>query len=85
MGFGPANEEAPVKCVICKEGETRPGTTTITLQRGPTTVVFRGVPALICENCGEEYVEESVTSQLLELAEEAARSGSEIEIRDYAA
>jgi hypothetical protein len=47
--------------------------------------VFRGVPALICDNCGEEYVDESVTKQLLELAEEAARSGSDIEVRDFAA
>ena len=85
MGSGPADEEAPVKCVICKLGETRPGTTTVTLQRGPTTVVFRGVPALICDNCGEEYVDESVTTQLLELADEAARSGSDVEVRDFAA
>lgn len=74
-----------MKCVICKQGDTRDGVTTVTLQRGPTTIVFRGVPALICENCGEAYVGEGVTRQLLELAEDAARSGVEVEVRDFAA
>lgn len=74
-----------MKCVICKQGVTKDGVTTVTLQRGPTTIVFRGVPALICENCGEAYVGEGVTRQLLELAEDAARSGVEVEVRDFAA
>jgi YgiT-type zinc finger domain-containing protein len=40
-------------CAICKVGETKPGCTPI-LERAPTTLVVRGVPARICSNCGEE-------------------------------
>lgn len=46
-----------MKCVICKHGETRPGMTTVTLERGGATLVVKGVPARICGNCGEAYVD----------------------------
>jgi YgiT-type zinc finger domain-containing protein len=72
-------------CVICKYGETRSGTATITLERGNATVVIKGVPARVCKNCGEEYIEEGITTRLLKTAEEAARSGVQVDVRTYAA
>src|SRR2546422_8301609 len=48
-----------MKCVICQFGETEPGTTTVTLTRGETTVVIRDVPAQVCTTCGEEYVDQA--------------------------
>jgi hypothetical protein len=30
-----------MNCVICKSGDTRPGTVTVTLQRGPPPTEFR--------------------------------------------
>jgi YgiT-type zinc finger domain-containing protein len=74
-----------MKCVICKHGETQPGTATITLERGGATLVFKSVPALVCDNCGEEYVDEQTTAQLLQQAEAAARSGVQVEVRSYVA
>ena len=53
--------EAPVTCAICKQGEVVAGTTTVTLERGGTTVVIKAVPAGVCDNCGEEYVDETTT------------------------
>jgi YgiT-type zinc finger domain-containing protein len=83
VGAGISAEAAAVKCVICKHGETRPGRTTVTLSRDGTTIVVKGVPASVCANCGEEYVDETTTSQLLRVAEEASRAGVEVEVRDY--
>jgi YgiT-type zinc finger domain-containing protein len=74
-----------MKCVVCRHGETRPGTATVTLEREGATVVVKGVPARVCEDCGEEYVEEEAASRLLGLAEEAARTGVTVEVREYAA
>lgn len=74
-----------MKCVICKQGETKPGKVTVTLQRGETTVIFKGVPADVCNNCGEFYVSESVTEQLLNRAEAAVKNGAEVEILRFAA
>jgi rRNA maturation endonuclease Nob1 len=55
------------------------------MQRGNCTVIFKGVPADICENCGEYFVDESVTRELLRRAEVAAQNGAEVEILSYAA
>ena len=74
-----------MKCVICEQGETRPGKATVTLERGGTTVVIRGVPARVCGDCGEEYVDERTTAELLQTADAAAQVGVQVDIRDYIA
>lgn len=74
-----------MKCVVCKQGETTEGVATITLVRGDTTLVMKGVPAQICSNCGEEYVSEDVTSRVLEAATTAAQTGVEVDVRRYVA
>jgi YgiT-type zinc finger domain-containing protein len=79
------HEEEAMKCVICKQGETQPGLTTVTLERNGLTLVVKNVPARVCANCGEEYVDEEVATQLLSTAEEAARAGVLVDIRAYAA
>jgi YgiT-type zinc finger domain-containing protein len=78
-------ETAAMKCVVCKHGETRPGKTTVLLQRGRATVVINDVPAQVCENCGEEYVDEQVAEKVLAAAEASVRAGVRVEIRDYVA
>lgn len=74
-----------MKCVICKKGETKPGKATVTLERDGTILVIKGVPASVCENCGEEYVEGDITARLLKDAEEAVRAGVQVDIREYVA
>jgi YgiT-type zinc finger domain-containing protein len=74
-----------MKCVICRKGETQPGTVSVTLERGNTTVVMKSVPAEVCETCGEQYVDEKTTQTLLAEAERAARSGVQLEVRTYQA
>ena len=48
-------------CVICKRGTNQPGKATIPLERADTTVIIKGVPARVCDNCGEEYVDEDTS------------------------
>ncbi len=74
-----------MKCVICATGETQPGKATVTLERDGVILVVRGVPARVCANCGEEYLEETETEHLLKSAEEAARTGVKVDVRDYVA
>ncbi|MEO5349090.1 MAG: type II toxin-antitoxin system MqsA family antitoxin [Magnetococcus sp. YQC-3] len=73
-----------MNCTVCKHGETRPGTVSVTLERKGTTLVFREVPAMVCDNCGEAYHDEVVANQLMQRAEEAVRAGVEIDVRRYA-
>lgn len=70
-----------MNCVICKQGQTKAGLVMITLERAGAIVVFKRVPAEVCENCGEYHLGDEVTGELLERAEEAVNSGAEVEIR----
>ena len=72
-----------MKCVICRQGETQPGTITVTLEREGATLVFKSVPAEVCQNCGEEYVDEAIAARLLTLGDEAVRQGVQVDIREY--
>lgn len=74
-----------MKCVICKHGETADGQAVVTLQRGESVVVFKGVPAEVCGNCGEYYLDDDVAEQLLQRAETAVRNGAEVAVQRYAA
>ncbi len=69
--------------MICKHGETKDGFTTITLEKNGATLVFKNVPALICDNCGEKYLADNITKDLLFRAKEIVKSGVEVDIRDY--
>lgn len=74
-----------MKCTICGHGETVLGITTLTLERDMVTIVFKGVPARICDQCDEEYVDETIAQKLFAAVEEAARCGVQVEIRTYTA
>ena len=74
-----------MKCVICKHGATEAGNVSVTLTRGKTVVVFKDVPAQVCPNCGEYYLESAVSRKLMERAALAVESGTEVEIIRYAA
>jgi YgiT-type zinc finger domain-containing protein len=74
-----------VKCAICKQGETGPGTATVVLTRGETTVVVKQVPADVCSDCGEYYLSEEVSARLFDRAERAVQDGAEVEIVRFAA
>lgn len=72
-----------MKCVVCKNGETRPGTTTVTFEREGLTLVMKEVPAEICNNCGEDYVDDAVAREIMALAEKMSQSGAQVDVRRY--
>jgi YgiT-type zinc finger domain-containing protein len=74
-----------MNCVICKNGETAPGNITVTLERNGVTLVVRGVPADVCQNCGEEYVSHEVTRNLLQKVKDASAQGAHLDVREYVA
>jgi len=74
-----------MECVICKQGKTEPGMITVPLQREGNTIIFKNVPADVCQNCGEYYLSETTTNDLLSRAEQAISRGAEVEIVRLAA
>lgn len=62
-----------------------PGRTTVTLQRDPTTVVIKDVPAEVCGACGEYYLSEDVARAVMTMGEGAVARGAEVEILRFVA
>ncbi len=71
-----------MRCMICGQGDTQPGTATLVLEREGRTVIVKHVPARVCENCGEEYVDEAAAAAALDNAERAVRGGAGVVIRE---
>ena len=73
------------ECSLCRHGKTQPGVANVTLQRGDATVVIKGVPADVCDNCGEYYLSADMSGRILVLAEQAVRRGAEVAVFRFAA
>ncbi|NGZ29135.1 MAG: type II toxin-antitoxin system MqsA family antitoxin [Magnetococcales bacterium] len=74
-----------MKCIICKQGVALQGYTTVTLERKNLTLVVKEVPALVCDNCGEAYLDEKAVDDLLTKAEEATQAGVQVDVRHFVA
>ncbi len=74
-----------MKCAICRNGITNNGFTTVVLERSQTTLVFKRVPAQICDNCGEEYLSSEVNKALLHYAENEYDRNIALEMLNFTA
>jgi YgiT-type zinc finger domain-containing protein len=72
-------------CALCKTGIMKQGKTTVTLFRGETTIIIKGVPSLVCDDCGEYWLDMDASKAVFQIAEEAVKNGTEIEIRRFIA
>lgn len=70
---------------MCRNGILEEGHTTVVLERGDATLVFKNVPARLCENCGEAFVSAEVNADLLRKANLALDRGVTLELLSYAA
>ncbi len=68
---------------MCKNGETKKGKSVITLTKGKLVLTFKNVPAQICHDCSEEYIDEDTTNQLLQIANESFKKGVAFDLRDW--
>ncbi len=58
-------------CPICRCGQPRPGFASVTLERDSMTLFFKNVHAQVCDNCGEEFIDETASANLLSTAKTA--------------
>ncbi len=71
-------------CPICRCSQTQAGFASVTLERDESTLLFKNVPAQVCNNCGEEFIDETISINLLQAAETAVQAGVQMELRRYA-
>jgi YgiT-type zinc finger domain-containing protein len=69
----------PSQCPICN-GKVEPGTTTFAVDLKSGLIVVRNVPALICTQCGEEWLEDSTAIQLEEITARAKAQNTQLEV-----
>lgn len=70
-------------CPICKFGNMKDGFTQVVFTRGKTTIIFKNVPAKICDDCGEYFLDEQISQDIYTQAENCISSGQEIAIIEY--
>ncbi len=67
------------QCPLCG-GDKRPGTTIYSIDSGEGIVVVRAVPAQICSQCGEEWIDAQTAHSLEEIVNEAKKRHHEVEV-----
>lgn len=55
-------------CLICKHRKMEQGTTILPIERDNEILLITNIPAQICVNCGEAYLEENTSVNVQTLA-----------------
>lgn len=74
--------EQPGRCPLCG-GEKQPGVTTFTVDWREGVTVVRGVPALVCRQCGDAWIEDAVAARLEAIVDEARRKQAVVEVTQW--
>jgi len=70
---------APDLCPLC--GGTRsPGRVTFSADLGAGVVVIRQVPATVCDQCGEDWIDDATAADLEQRTMDARRRGAQVEV-----
>ena len=59
-----------MKCLACKHNRFKQGTTMLPIERGKAILLITEIPARVCANCGEPYLDEATAQGVQELANE---------------
>jgi YgiT-type zinc finger domain-containing protein len=66
-------------CPFCG-GSKRAGTTTFAAELGFGVVVVRNVPALVCAQCGADWIADNVAARIEELVDDARKKRYQVEV-----
>lgn len=69
-------------CAVCG-GRKVDGATTFTAELGYGVVVIRHVPALVCEQCGADWLADETAARVEELVNAAREKRAEVEVLAY--
>ena len=63
-------------CLICREAQIESGVVSIQFERGEFKALIPKLPAQVCPVCGESYLDEETTLDLLSKAERIVEEGT---------
>jgi len=61
-------------------GSRKPGRATYTVDLGSGIVVVRNVPATVCDQCGEEWIDSETAQRLERITDEAREKHEQVAI-----
>lgn len=67
------------RCPLCG-GNKKAGKTTYSADLGVGVVVIRNVPANLCDQCGEAWIDSKTAKQLEAVSNEARNRGMQVEV-----
>ena len=73
------NSPSESHCPLCG-GAKKPGKTTYSADLGFGVVVVRNVPATVCSQCGEEWVDAETAEELQRITDDARRKQLQVEV-----
>ncbi len=71
-----------MKCILCKFNLVEGNVNHIVDFNGHT-IIIKGVPANICKQCGEYYVENDIALEIEKIIEDAKKNKAEILVINY--
>jgi YgiT-type zinc finger domain-containing protein len=71
-------------CPLCG-GTKRAGKTTFTVDLGFGVVVVRDVPAIVCSQCGADWIQDAVASKLEVIVNDARKKHHTVEVTTLSA
>ncbi|MCK4905918.1 MAG: type II toxin-antitoxin system MqsA family antitoxin [Spirochaetes bacterium] len=69
-------------CPLCSANK-KFGTTTFTVELGFGVIVIRNVPAEVCEQCGESWIDDIVSEKLELIVDEARKHHPVVEVSSW--
>jgi len=69
-------------CPICG-GIKKHGATTFTVDLGFGVVVVRNVPALVCDQCGADWIADEIAQRLEATVNQARQNHRQVEVMAY--
>lgn len=70
-------------CPVCRGGIKKPGVCTFTVELGYGVVVVRNVPALVCDQCGSDWIEDEIAEKLEIITNSARKKHPIVEVANW--
>ena len=71
-----------MKCILCK-ADLAKGKVNHIVDLGEEIIIIKNVPANVCNQCGEYFVETEIALKLESIVEEARKNRAEVFIVNY--
>lgn len=70
-------------CPLCRGGIKKPDVTTFTVELGFGVIVIRNVPALVCDQCGSDWIEDDIAEKLEVMIDSARKKHPVVEVANW--